>query len=96
MAYQIIYDPDLKSKYPAKRNNKPVGQYIVAFVLFAAITVLLCHPPVRYVLKNFLLPGDPDITLSASQKLVETLKNGNTVRDSVMAFCMEILDGAQR
>lgn len=96
MAYQIIYDPDLKSKYPEKRNVKPIGRYIAVFVLIATITVLLCQPPVWHLLKSILLPGDPDVTLSASQKLVDTLKDGNTVRESVMAFCMEILDGAQR
>lgn len=95
MAYKIHYDPSLKLKYPAKRKNQPIRRYISAFALLAVIMTLLYHPGVRQRIKNFLIPGDPEVTLSAGRELVYDIKAGNTVRESVMAFCKEILDGAQ-
>ena len=96
MAYQIVYDPDMRSKFPAKRRQLSTGKFIVAIVLFVAVVALSCLPAVNQGLKYILLPGDPDVTISAGRELVEVLQDGGTVRESVTAFCMEILDGALR
>ena len=95
MAYQIVYDPEYKRKYPAGRNKKPVAQYIAAISLLAAIVLLLCYPPINAMLKNFLVPGDQEQTISATKELIASLKAGNTVGESLMVFCMEIINGAQ-
>lgn len=96
MAYRIVYDPEMKSKFPAKRRESSTGKYIVAIVLFVMLAALICQPAVNQGLKYILLPGDPDVTVSAGRELVEVLQDGGTVRESVTAFCMEILDGALR
>ena len=96
MAYRIVYEPEIKSHVPTKRKSYSLVKYVVSLVLLVVIVVFVNLPTVKCALRYILLPGDPDITLSAGKELVETLKNGGTVRESVTVFCMEILNGSMR
>ena len=67
-----------------------------AFVLLLLISTIFTYTVYAYkdVLLEYLLPGDAAVTASALHSLVEDVRAGEPLKDSISAFCMEILDHA--
>lgn len=80
MAYRI--------DYPGKKKKRGFS----AWLLLAAVPALLALPKQRIV--QWLLPGDPEITVRALSELVQTLRQGSNAGDAVAAFCRSIIHGA--
>lgn len=95
MGYRIDYEPNLKRKYPLKRQKGNFIEITVAVFLLACIVILLCNPGVHGLLQEILLPGDPQKTAEAIENMIVNLKSGETFKNSVTAFCVEIIGDIQ-
>lgn len=86
MAYQLEYDFQKMKKSDIKKKKM---NYFVAGVLLA-LTVIF----VRFggVALEVLFYGEQENFLAASTKLVDQLREGNTMREAVNAFCYEIIN----
>lgn len=88
VSYQINYDPSRRRKFYTVKHKK-IPSWILA-VACIALAATIFHNE----LKNFLIPGDPQITSAAFSSLTEDLQAGESFKNAVTAFCREIIDGA--
>jgi len=88
MGYQIQYGPEKNNKYPvrkyARRNYRRMW-------IVAGCALVLCAALTRRPLRNWLFPGDPDVTDAAVSKMTESLQAGEGLREAVTVFCLEVL-----
>jgi len=92
MAYNIQYSLHYREKYPPKKGNTRILKKILAGLLLFSATVLLYKLHQEGILREFLIPGDADITVAAMEALANDLKYGIPFKDAVTAFCIEILE----
>ena len=97
MAYQISYGQDCatKTKKLELRLPKPGREVMLraALVCSVILQLLTCLiPQVRLAVRNMLLPGDPEITATALERLVEAVSEGETIQTALTEFCREIID----
>ena len=93
MSYRILYDPELKEKYPPLKTKKSSSGWMTAVLLAALIFLASSVPAISAALKSWLLPGDPEVTEAALVSLADDLRAGTGFRESITSFCLEILDG---
>lgn len=88
MSYCVEYNPELNIKYPKPKIKKsfPTKKLIYLLVFFVASYIFMQGKLYRY-----LLPGNPDVTISAFSTMVESVGEGDSVKDAVVAFCQEII-----
>ena len=88
MSYSVSYNPELKKRYPAFRQ-KSKQNYNILLIILCSVTVgiLLTSSGVL----RYLLPGDPDVTAAAFSALIDSVSSGLSVKESLYAFCEEIL-----
>ena len=89
MSYCIAYNPEMKDKYPEAKTRKVLPAKKL-FVLFAVVIVTYVF--MQYRLYRFLIPGNPDITVSAFSSMVESVGDGEPVREALVVFCKEIIE----
>ena len=89
MSYHVEYNPELKIRYPFQRKKKRIS--IIPIVILGCLAVVLMTK--AHVLR-FLIPGDPDITTTAFNGMVERIEKGIPIGDSLVAFCEEIIENA--
>lgn len=95
MSYRIAYDTGA-GKYeiiPQRKSRLPV-------LTAAALTgfLLLTHlfwPAGDAALRDFLIPGEDDVTLRAVQTMARELRCGAPFSDTVENFCREIIENAK-
>lgn len=93
MAYQIQYGkPSKKERLACIQNPKKlkIGLYITVFLILLSIGLLG-----RLGKLDFLIPGDKQITKEAFHAMVEEVREGESVKEAITAFCEEILAGAE-
>ena len=85
MSYYVEYNPELTEKYPISKNKKRIafGRILISIVAVMLSIYCLTQNNVR----EFLIPGDPDITVKATEELVEDIKNGAPLIDALTVFC---------
>lgn len=90
MGYRIVYTPDMDIQ---KRNicGARLRLMIAGSFLILAWMVCLIWPEGRAVLAVHLMPGEPTLTQAAFSNLLENLRNGDRMVDSLTVFCREIL-----
>lgn len=91
MSYNIVYGKD-KRRYPGPKSpwKKPLIYALIALTLIVTAHVT----GLSAAIWRFLLPGDPTVTEAALIGMVENIKNGVSLSDTVTAFCQEIIHGA--
>ena len=91
MSYRIQYNPELNRKYSKQKNSThiPSRHIIILVVMFISAYIFAHNGWFKY-----LLPGDPDVTSSALETLVERVEDGNPVKDAVYCFCEDIITGS--
>ena len=62
----------------------------VGFVLLFVTACLI--PQARAVLLDLLLPGDPEVTSMALERLVQAVSEGEAIQTALTDFCREIID----
>ena len=94
MGYSIHYSPETEKKFPKAgkitiRVRKMLAFFFALIILVGTITL---HK--KGLLRELLIPGDPEITVAAMETMADNLKEGMTLQTAVEAFCMEILSHA--
>lgn len=87
VGYRIDYGGSVKKKPPTKK--------IALLFSAASIAALLIWPAGRRAVQKLLLPGDPEVTVTALQGLATDLGEGESVKEAVTAFCREIIADGQ-
>ena len=94
MGYRIVY-----GKTPEKTTfndrKQQTGKRIAVWTAALIAAVSICwigwsHPDIR----QYILPGDPQVTGAALDQLIDDIRSGDPVSDAVAAFCKEIIDSA--
>ena len=91
VGYKIEYSPETAYCYPQRNvcKKQNIGRWICLLILVGAILWMRV-----YGIPDFLIPGDPVVTRSATAAFMDDLSEGVSVNDAVTAFCRIILDGA--
>ena len=63
---------------------------VLGFVLLFSAACMI--PQVRAALLELLLPGDPEVTATALERLVETVSEGESIQTALTEFCREIIE----
>ena len=92
MAYRIEYHPDRKHRNQSFLAGRIGIMTCMFFMIFLSSTMCI-HTDIRNIMKHILIPGDPDITISAAKELVTSLKDGMSLSSAITAFCNSILAG---
>lgn len=97
MGYQISYGQDVVSKTKKREFRMPRpgrGGFMRLGVpgLILLFVVVCFIPQVRLTLRDLLLPGDPEVTATALERLVETVSEGESIQTALTEFCREIID----
>ena len=90
MAYRIVYGTD---PIVQKHNTGTARIRILIalnFLIFAMVVRLL-WPEGRELLVMQFLPGDPTMTEIAFSNLLDSLRQGSGMAESLTVFCREIL-----
>lgn len=90
------------SKQYAKTAIKPKScvpikklKFKYAILIAILILTLIGVTDSYNILRQALLPGDPNVTFNALQDFSNSVKAGESVSDSITAFCREIIENAQ-
>ncbi len=88
MSYCVEYNPELKRKYPSvkKYRRKPSKKVFILLVTCVSAYIFVHNGWIK-----FLLPGNPDVTISAFSALVEQVGEGDSIKQAVLTFCEEII-----
>ena len=83
----------IKMQLPSKMSHK--SKLLVTCLLISCIIVVFLSLTGGIDgLKQYILPGDADITKAALNTLISDLKNGEPIDSAVTAFCQEIYANA--
>ena len=92
MSYKISYDEIIqKTVFKEKNPKKYICLSLLCVVGMIIAVLIYTNKP---TIENIIYPGDPQITKSAARTMIESINNGEDIKDSVMAFCQEIVDHA--
>ena len=92
MAYRIAYGP---SGTVLKEKRRKRRKWISAVAVFALVIGILRLFWIGDWMRDFLIPGDPDVTVAAWNTMVDKLRDGSGIRLAVAAFCEQVLEGAE-
>ena len=94
MSYRIAYKSfgEEKRKPVSKKRKSAIAAGILVAVLVAG-AISVKQTGLKWV-QTFLLPGDPTVTAAALEAFAQDLKDGESIRDAVTAFCQEIMEHA--
>lgn len=94
MGYTVHYQPEENRRYPGVRKPKTIsGKKILISTLLVLllIAVWVWAEPIG----NFLLPGNPQVTKTAINNMVEGMQEGTSLADAITVFCQEIITNAK-
>lgn len=94
MSYRIFYENDIIVKSMRGKKKKAPNLRNVTIAIWALVASLILWRNKTVVL-DCLIPGDNAVTVAAFEELIENVKGGTGMTDSVAVFCREILDHAQ-
>lgn len=94
MGYSIQYGKEMiKIQHPSKMSYK--SKFLVTCLLISCIIIVFLSLTGGIdCMKQYILPGDADVTKAALNTLVSNLKNGEPIDGAVTAFCQEIYANA--
>ena len=92
MSYQIQYQPELDKQYPI--NQVKTRKNLPGLGVWLLLCFLLVCFFARDQLYDFLIPGEPDVTAGAFQQMIEQIRYGSPVGESVIGFCEDIISYA--
>lgn len=88
MGYKIRYG----LRIPAEKKRGR-WQYVAAIVL-AVVIALLCVD--IWNGRQWLLPGDPQVTAQALDTMVDSIREGEPLGEAITCFCREIIENAAK
>lgn len=94
MGYRVEYCPVKKVRGAKKRVSRKVMLTALCLLLFCTLVGIL-WPEGTEVLRLFLFPGDPAVTVAALEELTAELRTGVPLSDSFRIFCLRIMEGSE-
>ena len=94
MAYRIDYSTHSCRKVDSPGKQRTTAMAAGFFLLFLLL-VNLFWPAGTEIVRQALIPGDPEVTVTAVDNLVSGLKDGQQLSDAVTTFCREIIANAE-
>lgn len=94
MGYSIDYDTGGIAKVH-KGRKRGQRKWILPTLAVAGVVALVVFTDFKQLLWDIFLPGATESTEIAFSQMISDLKAGDSLRDAVNAFCMEILENAQ-
>ena len=92
MGYRIEYEKIGKLPRPLRKNRAGiVATMVIILLVLCAITIKTIG--LEWV-QEVLLPGDPDITAAALEKMAADLKEGEGIVEAFKTFCEDIIRNA--
>lgn len=93
MSYCVEYNPEFNCKYPRPKRRKclPNKKVLYLLIFFVAMYVFVQGRAYRY-----LIPGNPEVTISAFSTMVEQVDEGAPIKDAFFTFCQEIIANGNR
>ncbi len=91
MSYYVEYDPELSSRYPVSPKKRGVAYKICILIILLVVIMLGCLT--QSGVRDFLIPGDPEITVQATADLLEQIKSGTPWVDALATFCETVIGG---
>ena len=90
MGYKIQYEIGGSDKicFPSKRADLK-KRIIMVLVCVFVLSMLIA--PVRIRILQFFIPGDTKVTTSAFSQMISDLKNGDSLKSAVSAFCETVI-----
>lgn len=95
MAYKIVYGEDKRSKRGEVSSGVQIQALTAAFLLAFSLGVKQFWPEGTEVLRNHLIPNEDNAIQMAFAELTEGLSAGESLGETVTAFCREIINRAQ-
>ena len=94
MGYRIEYHSDNNHKFP---TNTVMGRWNIWRVIIILATVLILGITVvnDERASSIIIPGDPELTLSALSSMLDDIRAGEPVKEAFSTFCIEIIEHAQ-
>ncbi len=93
MGYRILYDNERMQIN--RDNSKHFGSRIISVMLICLLVLGSLKLIGWDKVKHYMLPGDPAVTETAFNSMIESIRAGESVKDAVTAFCVEIIDNAK-
>ena len=93
MAYSVRYEPEWDLKQSFSRRKIFKRSWIVGIVL-VVFGILSAFSQIRVWLWDILVPGDPKITAQAWSHMIVNISGGESLTDSIVSFCQEIIEHA--
>ena len=94
MGYRIDYLPIRKVRNLEKRTSGIPALTALFFLLFVFL-VFSFWPRGAALLREILIPGDPDVTVAALETFARELNRGENLSSAFEAFCRQVLAEAQ-
>lgn len=92
MGYKIKYGQTVRKRTVIDRNSVFYKGAVLTFTLLGAVLVLYLGS--TGLLRQLLIPGNPDITQAAFTTMMSNLSDGMLLTDALTAFCQEIIQYA--
>ena len=93
MSYRVKYNRS-ESEYKGKGNVPGAWLCLLTLALVVVVVFYCSNDLLRNMIQDLFIPGDVAVTKAAFANMIGQLQNGNSVTDSLMAFCIQILEGA--
>lgn len=91
MSYELRYHTNLcKNLQSSKSRVKPV--VVFKWLFLSVLLVLSICLPEEGFWKEFLIPGDTNVTIQAVETFSENLKGGASVEEAFHEFCLELVN----
>lgn len=94
MGYTVRYSPQNDGKFPVKKKKTRKARRIFLFLLIALLIAGMIPLQRSGLLRELLIPGDPDVTVAAMETFADNLKDGMSLQTAAEAFCVEIFQNA--
>lgn len=92
MSYRVDYHSEKEENHRQGRGRIMTGA-LLCFLLFL-IFVQLFWPEGQQALRAMILPGASENVWSAADDMVRQIREGEPLRDTVDAFCRDVLQDA--
>ena len=84
MSYCLEYNPELGKQYPPVRKNRRT--FPVSYLFIGLGVMVLCYVLIGLGWMRYLIPGDPQVTVTAWKEMVSHIGAGEPVGESVHTF----------
>ena len=93
LGYSIKYEDRMIREFlPEKSKQRlPVGLITMVALCLVLLFTILGN---MNTIKNQLMPGNAKVTQSALEDMVQSITEGEQVKDAFAAFCVDIIDNA--